>query len=43
MLAGSLSMVLDVAETAISLFHARAVAASSLPDDAAALAHLDRD
>jgi hypothetical protein len=40
MFAGSLSMALDVAETAISLFHARAVATSSLPDDAATLLHL---
>jgi len=38
--AGSLSMALDVAETAISLFHARAVTASQLPDDAATLAYL---
>ena len=40
MFAGSLSMVLDVAETAISLFHARGSAASALPEDAATLAHL---
>jgi hypothetical protein len=40
MFAGSLSMVLDAAETAISLFHARASSASRLPDDAPTLAHL---
>ena len=40
MFAGSLSMVLDVAETAISLFHARATASSAQPDDAPTLAHL---
>ena len=40
MFAGSLSMVLDVAETAISLFHARATASSAQSDDAPTLAHL---
>jgi len=40
MFAGSLSMVLDVAETALSLFHGRASAASARPDDAPTLAHL---